>query len=161
LRLSPRIGWARYDLIQLHSADIDRRKWESTMSGRRDSAQRALNASASFLHHSHHTAILDALDAEGLLDGEEKRPNGGPVRAVADDVAPKRPVLTLMQAAAAKQENRALVQQVCATAARMGLTSIDPNERIDVNKLNLELSGRSIDERMHLKGMLSRLHTIA
>jgi hypothetical protein len=89
---------------------------------------------------------------------------GGAMYAVAADVAPKgRPILTLMQAAAAKKENAPLVQMICATARRMGLTCIDPSEKIDINKLNLELTNRKvgIDERMSLKAMLSRLHTIA
>jgi hypothetical protein len=74
-----------------------------------------------------------------------------------------RPILTLTEAATAKKENAPLVQQVCATAIRMGLTSIDPSEKIDINKLNRELTKRNVgtDARMSLKAMLHSLHTIA
>jgi hypothetical protein len=131
------------------------------MSGRRDSAQRALNASVSFLHHSHHTAILDALDAEGLLDGEEKRPNGGRVHAVAGDAAlPKRPLLTPVQCAAAKNgANRDLLRSVTAQAKRMGYT-IEDDKHVDVGKLDAAMKGRDVTERLALKSALAKLALI-
>ena len=130
------------------------------MSGRRDSAQRALNASASFLHHSHHTAILDALDAEGLLDGEEKRPNGGRVHAVAD--APKgRPILTTLQASQAKGgANLDLLRSVMASARRLGIRIDIDDKHIDVIALDAALKRRDVVERLAIKSALAKLALI-
>lgn len=112
-----------------------------------------------------HAAVLR--DMAGCMRADAARgrmPNeyGGFLNAAA--AAPKgRPLLTLTEAATAKKENAPLVQQICATAQRMGLTCIDPEKQIDISKLNLELTNRKIgtDERMSLKAMLSRLHVIA
>jgi hypothetical protein len=110
-----------------------------------------------------HVAVLRGMAADMRADAAK----GKMPHAYADSLyaaaAPKgRPVLTLMEAATAKQENAPLVQQVCATAARMGLSSINPAEKIDINQLNRELTERNVgtDARMSLKGMLHRLHTI-
>jgi hypothetical protein len=106
-------------------------------------------------------SCLRADAAKGRMSHEYP---GGMYAVAAADVAPKsRPILTLVEAAAVKKENAPLVQMICATAQRMGLTSIDPSEKIDIQKLNRELTDRKIgtDERMSLKAMLSRLHTIA
>lgn len=112
-----------------------------------------------------HAAVLRDMASCMRADAARgKMPNeyGGFLNAAA--AAPKgRPVLTLMEAATAKKENAPLVQQVCATAQRLGLASIDPEQKIDIHKLNLELTERKVgtDQRMSLKAMLSRLHTIA
>jgi hypothetical protein len=139
------------------------RRTSHKMSGKRDSARNALRRAVPFLAERHHDDILNALDAENLLDVEGKTPNGGRVHAVAGDVPKGRPILTLVQAAAVKKENASLVQQICATAQRMGLTCIEPDKQIDINTLNLELTNRNVGttDRISLKAMLHRLHTIA
>jgi hypothetical protein len=128
------------------------------MSGRRDSAQRALNASVSFLHHSHHTAILDALDAEGLLDEPRNAENGGRVHAVSDTPR-KNLLMTPLQASQARKENVELVRQCRATCARLGYV-MKENELIDVHLLNSKLNTADISSRMRLKSQLFSLHLI-
>jgi cold shock CspA family protein len=105
-----------------------------------------------------HAAILRDMAGSMRADAARgKMPNeyGGSLYAAADTAPKGRPILTLTEAAAAKKENAPLVQQVCATVARMGLGSIDPSEKIDINKLNRELTKRGVgtDARMSLKAM--------
>ena len=77
------------------------------MSGKRDSARNALRRAVPFLAERHHDDILNELDAESLLDGEGKRPNGGRVHAVAGDAPKGRPLLTPMLQATPRQADNA------------------------------------------------------
>jgi hypothetical protein len=117
-----------------------------------------------------HVAVLRGMAASMRADAAVgKMPHAyigtgsGAVFGAAGDAPKGRPILTLVQAAAAKKENAPLVQQICATAQRLGLSSIEPDTQIDINKLNADLTNRNvgIDARMSLKAMLHRLHTIA
>jgi hypothetical protein len=129
------------------------------MSGKRDSARNALRRAVPFLAEQHHDAILNELDAESLLDGEGKRPNGGRVHAVAGDAPKKSLLMTPVQASAARQENVELVRQCRATCARLGYV-MKENELVDVHALNKVLAGQDVDTRMRLKSQLYTLHMI-
>jgi hypothetical protein len=129
------------------------------MSGRRDSAQRALNTAVPFLAPEHHHQILAALSAEGLLDEPRNAENGGRLRAADADTPRKSLLMTPLQASAARKENVELVRQCRATCARHGYV-MKENELIDVHALNNALSTADISSRMRLKSQLFSLHLI-
>jgi len=132
------------------------------MSGKRDSARNALRRAVPFLAEQHHDAILNELDAESLLDGEGKTPNGGRVHAVAGDAdRPKRPLLTPMQAAEARNGmNKDLVRSVLAQARRLGC-EIKENELVSTAALDAAMTGNEdISGRLAIKAAMAKLALI-
>jgi Tfp pilus assembly ATPase PilU len=129
------------------------------MTGKRDTARRALERSVGFLAPEHHDQILAALSSEGLLDEPKNAENGGKIRAAATDL-PKRPLLTPLQASQARNgANKDLLRSVMAQAARMGY-QIKDNELVDMVALNAALKGQEVGARLALKAALHKLALI-
>jgi hypothetical protein len=130
------------------------------MSGKRDSARNALRRAVPFLAERHHDDILNELDAESLLDGEGKRPNGGRVHAVAGDAPKGRPLLTPLQAAEARNGmNKDLLRSVTAGAARLGFR-IESDKLVDVAAFDAAAKGSAVEERIALKAAMFKLGLI-
>jgi hypothetical protein len=134
------------------------------MSGKRDTASAALQRSAHFLAPQHHDAILDSLQAEGLLDDLPKNSeSGGRVRAAATDNAPKgRPLLTPLQCSQARGgANRDLLHSVIASVKRLGFQIDISDKHVDIDAFNAATKGKSVTERLAAKAAMFRLGLIA
>jgi hypothetical protein len=134
------------------------------MSGKRDSARRALQRSAGFLADKHHDQILDALSSEGLLDEPRNSENGGKIHAAADDAAPKRarPLMSPLQCSQAKNgANKDLLRSVQARAARIGFAFEISDKHLDIVAFNVATKGTDVAERLALKSAMHKLGLIA
>ena len=132
------------------------------MSGKRDSARAALRRAVPFLHDRHHDDILNALDAESLLDEPRNAENGGKIRAAADDAdRPRRPLLTPLQASRTRNgANKDLLRSVQARAARMGFPINIDDKYVDVVALDAAMRGKDVTERLSIKATLAKMALI-
>jgi hypothetical protein len=95
---------------------------------------------------------------ERCLDSLKAESTGTPVRAVAD--LPKRPLLTPLQAAEARNgANKDLLRSVTARAARLGFR-IEADKIVDVSAFDAAAKGKDISERLAIKAAMFKLGLI-